>query len=54
LRLLKIRSDVADGGDERRRANQVRAADRHRPSDLRPLERLLGDQALDRGDLARV
>jgi hypothetical protein len=43
---------VADGGDEARGADQVHARDGHQPPDLRPLQRLLGDQPLDRGDLA--
>jgi hypothetical protein len=42
---------VADGGDERRGADQVDPGDGHQPADLRPLERLLGDQPLDRDDL---
>ncbi len=33
-------------------ADQVDPGDRHQPADLGPLERLLGDQPLDRGDLA--
>ena len=34
-------------------AAQIRftPGDGHQPADLRPLERLLGDQPLDRGDL---
>jgi hypothetical protein len=43
---------VADGRDERRGADQIDARDGHQPADLRPRERLLGDQPLDGGDLA--
>src|SRR5207248_5401788 len=43
---------IADGGDERRGADQVHARDGHQPADLRPGQRLLGDQLLDRRDLS--
>jgi hypothetical protein len=42
---------VADGGDERGGADQVHAGDGHQSADLRPGERLLGDQLLHGGDL---
>ena len=44
-------ADVADRGHERRRGLHVDARDGHQPQDLRPGERLLGDLAIERGDL---
>ena len=45
-------ADVADGGHEGRRDDDVDAGDGHQPLDLRPGQRVGGDQLLDRGDLA--
>jgi hypothetical protein len=42
---------VPDRGDEGRGADEVHARHGHQPPDLRPGQRLLGDQPLDRRDL---
>jgi len=44
-------ADVADRGEEDRRADDVDPGDGHQALDLRALQRLLGDQALDPLDL---
>ena len=44
-------ADVADGGHEGRRDGDVDAGDGHQPLDLRPGQRVDGDELLDRGDL---
>ena len=44
-------ADVADGGHEGRRDDDVDAGDGHQPLDLGPAERLGGDELIDRGDL---
>jgi hypothetical protein len=44
-------TDVADGGEERRRDDHVDARDCHQPFGLGPAEHLEGDHALDLGDL---
>ena len=44
-------ADVADRGHEGRRRLHVDAGDGHQPQQLRPGERLLGDLAIERGDL---
>ena len=50
-RLVKA-SDVADGGDERRRRHQAHAGHRHQALDRRRAERVLGDAAFEDRDLA--
>jgi hypothetical protein len=42
---------LADRSEKCRGADQVHARHRHQPPDLRPGQRLLSDQLLDRGDL---
>jgi hypothetical protein len=42
---------IADRGHERRRCLHVDARNAHQPQHLRPGERLLGDLAVERGDL---
>ena len=44
-------ADVADGGHERRRDDDVDAGDGHQPLDLRPAQRVGGDELVDLGDL---